>query len=260
MKRLLVAATLCITILNSCLETVSNTTINANGSGNLYFTMDMSEAMQIAAQGQKGEDLVIDTLIRIKDHSDTSSLLTARQKELIHDMTIKVDINMQDVDDMTFQFAIDAPFKSLKDYNELNALMRKSEYDKIFDKAIKIPLLDGDKKDDEEGSDNDNIFGSVTPAFYTCDYQPGVITCKYDSVAYKQAIDKMHEMEMNLESEQAEQMLTTIKWSNILTLPSKPKKIEGNMKPGEGENVLIQSGNLFELYKNPKNFTYKVTY
>lgn len=261
MKRYFVAVILCVTMLSSCLETISETTINANGSGNLHFMMDMSEGMKLAAQGQKGEDLAIDTLIRIKDHSDTSSLLTAHQKELMRDMTIQVNIDMKDVEEMVFRFEIDAPFKNLKDFNELNELMKKSEYDKIFDKAIKIPLLDGDKKEDkEESSENDNIFGSVTPAFYICDYQPGMITCAYDSVAFKQVMEKMKSMEMDLDSEQAEQMFTMIKWSNIITLPNKPKKLEGNIKAGAKENVLIQSGNLFEIYKNPKDYTYKVIY
>lgn len=259
MKKYLAAFAFCITMLSSCLETITNTTINANGSGQLSFSMDMSEAMNMASAGKKGENIVVDTTIHMRDHSDTSSLLTPRQKELLRDMTIKTKIDFRDTKNVLFKISLAAPFKSLKDFNELNELMRKNEYDQVFDKAFKLPMFDDEKKEGEK-TDNDNIFGSVVPAFYKCDYKPGSINCQFDSITYSKSVDQLTTMGMSLDGEKEEQMLGAIKFMNIITLPSKPKKIEGDWKPGVTENVLVQKGNLFDIYTNPRKYVYKIQY
>lgn len=243
--------------LSSCFETLSDTSINSDGSGKMITVVDLSGVMQMMAGQKKSEDVKVDTTIYLRTFSDTSSLLNDYQKKLVRDMTLGIIMEMSGNAEPKFKITMTAPFKSLDDFNALNDMMKEKKYDPVFNKAMKFPGL-SDKEDEESGN---NSFESMLPGFYNCHYSKNSIVCKMDSAVYKQKIDELKKMEMDIESEMAANLFSTAKFSNKITLPRKPKKVEGGIaSDGSAGNVLVQSGNILELYRNPGKYEYRIEY
>src|SRR5688500_7267545 len=121
MKKLTLLWIFCTLILSACLDSETKTSINADGSGYMTATVDLSELMKMMAGNEKeGGDFVMDTTINIKSYSDTSTKLSGYHKALVRDMKIKLLMDTRDVSQLKFKVAIDAPFKSLEDFNALN--------------------------------------------------------------------------------------------------------------------------------------------
>lgn len=261
MKRIFVMIACCVVLLSSCLETSTSTTINADGSGSKVSIIDISKAMKMALQDkQLGEKdkLYVDTIIQLRNHSDTASILNARQKELLRGTVVRFKIDFRELEKLAFTIAIESPFNTLKDLNELNKLVTTKEYDVVFDKAFTIPMFEDNGAG---GSTNDNLFGSVFPAFFKCDYTKGKITCEVDSTAFGEVLSQLTAMEFDLNGEMESKMFGGSTFRNVLVLPSAPKSIEGNTwKKGEKDNVLVQEGTLLQLYKEPGNFIYTIKY
>lgn len=251
----------CAVGISSCLETKTNTTINENGSGKMQATIDVSEGMEMLMKGKKpgpAEQVFMDTTITIRTYSDTATILNSRQKDLLREMAIKFLMDFRD-GKTAFVVSIETPFKTLADLNDLNELMKQPEYDIVFDKAFKIPMFND--KDEAAGNMNDNLFGSVFPGFYQCNYKKGSISCEVDTAAYRQTLADLGKMEFDLNGEMETKVFGASKFTNTLVLPAKPKGITGNSwKQGDKENVLVQQGTLLEIYKNPGDFSYTIQY
>jgi hypothetical protein len=264
MKRVFAVILGCVVLVSSCLETSTNTTIKEDGSGIRVAIVDMSKAMEMAMQGKKPEpndQLYMDTAIQMRNHSDTASVLNARQKDLLRGMVIRFRMDFRDAQKTAFTVAIEAPFKNLDDLNELNTLVTQKEYDIVFDRAFKIPMFDDKDKDGSIGSTSDNLFGSVFPAFFKCNYTRGKISCEVDSVAYGEALGQLRAMEFDLNGEMESKMFGASTFTNTLLLPSAPKNISGgSWKKGSNDNMVVQGGTLLEIYKEPGKFTYTIQY
>jgi hypothetical protein len=262
MKRFFVAVLCCVVVVSSCLETSTSTTINGDGSGTRVAIVDLSKGMAMVLKGKElppNEKLYMDTTIRIRHHSDTASILNTRQKELLRDMVIRFKMDFRDIQSLAFTVAIESPFKSLNDLNELSVLITQKEYDIVFDRAFKIPMFDD--KDGASGNSNDNLFGSVFPAFFKCNYTKGKISCEVDSVAYDATLAQLRTMEFDLNGEMEAKMFGASTFTNTLVLPSVPKRINGgSWKKGDKDNVLVQEGTLLEVYKEPGKFGYTIQY
>ena len=140
--------------------------------------------------------------------------------------------------------------------------MQQKEYDALFDKAIDIPMFsDKNKEEDETKNENDNIFASLFPAFYDCDYKKSSIICKLNKAKYAESREELKKMEFDLEGELESKMFAGATFSNKITLPRKPGKVEGSsLKPGAAATELVQDGNLLDLYKHPEKYEYSIQY
>lgn len=263
MKKLIALFIACTFILTACLQTETHTSINADGSGSMVATVDLSEMMQMMA-GKKAqtENIKLDTVMYMRHHSDTASALTAYQKQLLREMKARVVMDMTSLEKIQFKITITAPFKTLEDFNALNQLMKQKEYDAIFDKAMDIPMFSDKNKEEQNSSgENDNIFASLFPAFYQCDYKKNSIVCKLDKAKYQEALESLKKTEFDLDGELENKMFSAASFSNKITLPRKPGKMEGtSLKKGAVDNELVQSGNLLDLYKHPEKYEYSVQY
>lgn len=176
-------------------------------------------------------------------------------------------MDARDLSGVQFKVGLAAPFRSLDDFNALNALMRKKEFDQVFDKAMEIPALSPTGKDEEEEKgekgekDDDNILSMVFPDYFSCHYGSNAIECKLDSVRYKATLAAMKESDIDVNGELETAMFSEAVFTNRLTLPSKVKKMEGeSWKKGNGDNELVQTGNVLDLYKNPQKYVYSIHY
>jgi hypothetical protein len=259
MRKLIVAVIICAVALAACVNSETDTTINADGSGKMVATVDLSEMMKMMAGQKKGEDFALDTVIALRSFSDTAKSLTARQKELVRDMTIAIVMDVRDIEKLKFKVGVTAPFKSLQDFNELNAFMKQKEYDAIFDNAMKLPMFDNKEK--EGGNENDNIFASVFPSFYNCQYTANSINCKLDKAGYDEALQELSKSDFDINGEMENQMLGEATFTNKITLPRAPKNITGtSWKKGSTANELVQTGKLLDLYKSPEKYEYSIQY
>ena len=258
MKKFILPIFICVCTLSSCLETVIETSIEKDGSGHFVFLLDMREAIQQKVGESPGEDFKVDTTIYMRNYSDTAQTLTANQKALLREMEIRVNVDFRSVENLEFKFSFHVPFKSMSDLDELDHLIKQKEFDQLFDKANRIPGLDDDTKDDG-GQENDNIIALVSPAFLDCKYQPGNINCRLDSLEYRKSLELFRSTGMNMEGENEQKLMSTIRIIRKITLPSKPKKLVGKtLLAGTKENELVQTTSLYELYKNPGSFAYSV--
>ena len=263
MKKLLALGLAFLISFCSCLNTESETSINANGSGKFVAAIDLSEMMKMmAGKNAKAEEFVIDTVIHMKFYSDTASFLTAEQKRLVKDMQLKILMDVRDLDALKFRVSILTSFASLDDFNALNDFMKQASYDQLFDKAMKLPVFDDAKESDEEGKkSNDNIFATAFPAFYRCTYSKGAIQCRLDAAKKAEVMKELSAMGFDPQGEMESKMFAAASFTNKLVLPAKPTKIEGSSwKQGASANELVQTGNLFDLYSNPEKYEYNILY
>lgn len=263
MKKLLFSLLSFCLLLTACLETTTHTAIRENGSGSMVATVDLGTMMtMMAGNKSKTETFSFDTVMYIRNHSDTSKLLTDYQKKLMKDMFVKVKMSLEEGKEPAFVVSINAPFESLEDFNALNELMKKKEYDQVFDKAMEIPMFsDKNKKEAGSGGDNDNLFTSIFPSFYNCVYSKNSVVCKLDEARHKQTLEELKKSEFDINGEMEAKMFGSAIFTNTLTLPSKPKKIEGDSwKPGSSDKDLVQTGNLLDLYKQPEKYAYSIQY
>ena len=263
MRKYAILLLVCSLVLTACLESETKTTINADGSGSMTATVDFSEMMKMMAGNQKqGEDFVLDTTINIKNYSDTSSRISAYHKSLVRDMKLKVLMDARDISQLKFRVTLISPFKNLEDFNALNELMKRNEFDQIFDNAMSIPELSGKDKNEENNSsnENDNIFSSVFPAFYNCVYSKNSIVCKTDTAKHRQTVEGLTKMDMDINGEMEAKMLESAEFTNTLVLPRSVKKITGDSWKKTTEKELVQTGNYLDLYKNPGKYEYSIQY
>jgi hypothetical protein len=258
-------------LFTGCLETEQTTTINADGSGTYHAVLNMGKLIQVfklAAQMKNEEDstvtqnlrLMKDTLIYVRSYSDTSSTLSLKEKELMKDMTLSLKI---DSENDVFEVQTNCPFSSLANLDLLTKLMAGKEFDKVFDKAMKRHDLTGEGDKNEPalpGFEIDNIFDLLYPDIFDCRHQSGNIVCRVNAIKHQAALRKMKKIGMNLLGTENSKMLDQITFSNHYVLPAKAKLLTGVRLKNTGSNKYTQSGNLYDLYKNPKKYEYAIKY
>lgn len=258
MKPLLLLALASMLIITGCIDTESTTTINKDGSGSLRSTIDMGKmiTMMMAGKDASGEkNEAKDTTIYLRSTVDTSTALSARQKELLRDMSIQVNM---DVKATLFKLSIIAPFKKIDDLQELNELMAKKEFDDLFDKATKQSGLG--KGEEEEPGKNDNMFGSLFPDFYDCNYTQGKINCSLNKEKYDLRMADMKNHDMDMEDEIMEKMFGEATFTNRIVLPSKARSVNATTLKKVSETEYVQKGSLLELFRTPEKFVYTIEY
>src|SRR5688572_1751193 len=124
MLKLLFVALGCV-LFASCLEINEEVEIKENGSGQFSSSMDLSQLVDMmAAMGggefEKKKDEKIDSVIYLKDIIDTAKNLTAEQKRLMRDGTVRVQMNMAE---KLFKLDMHYPFSSLERLQQLHAAM-----------------------------------------------------------------------------------------------------------------------------------------
>lgn len=252
-----------IMMLIGCIETETTTTIEKDGSGQLEAVVDMGQMIQALksmkqSESDEKEKVNLDSTIRFSSFTDTSSSLTARQKELLRNITLGLKINS---DDNVFRMRVLAPFKNTDELQEINRIMSSKEFDQVFDKAMsKTELGKPDEEQPESKRENDNIFGSIFPNYFTCNYSKGLISCVLDKEKYDAAMADMKKT-LDLEDEMAQSMFGSASFVNRIKLPNKAKEVKGSSLTTSADGlVLEQKGSLLDIYQHPEKYVYTVRY
>ena len=262
MKKILALGICFLWILPACINTVSTTSIKDDGSGSMVATVDLSEMLRMmAGKNKEGENFSLDTLINFHHFSDTASFLNARQKQLLKDMTLNIVMDARNVEDLKFSVSIRSVFKSLDDFNALNEFMKQKEYDAIFDKAMDLPMFAGPQGGPGAKKENDNIFSSIFPSFFSCTYSKNAINCIVDKERYKLDVADLEKSGIDFNGSMEAKMFGPATFTNRIILPRKATITKGtSWKEGQAANELVQTGNILDLYKNPENYEYQIKY
>ncbi|NCT75278.1 MAG: hypothetical protein GXC78_12145 [Chitinophagaceae bacterium] len=262
MRKNLIYCVLITLLLIGCIETETTTTIEKDGSGQLEAVVDMGQMIQMLKSMKQSEaaeeEVKVDSTIRFSSFTDTSTSLTTRQKELLRNITLGLKINS---DDNIFRFKILAPFKNTEELQEINQIMSSKEFDQVFDKAMSNTELGKSEGDQPESKrENDNIFGSIFPDYFTCNYSKGLISCVLNKEKYDAAMAEMKKT-LDLEDEMAQSMFGSSSFVNRIKLPNKAKEIKGSSLTASSDGlVLEQKGSLLDIYQHPEKYVYTVRY
>lgn len=253
-KWILGCALVCLGLV-SCIETETETTIKSDGSGTYVTVLDMSQALQMmAAMKAEGdeEEFNMDSTIYYRDAAAADTKLSAREKELLSPMKIHLKANSE-ANEM--RFTITVPFKKAEDLGEITSLVNNLNLDKYIDGALgDMSLNDG------EGKDEDDTMNKMMPNIFVTNFKKG-------NLQFSVSADKLKEFKTNFEKDSEEdqdinkQMMDFITFSHVIIIPADAKSVKGkSIKQGSSRREWKQEGSMGDIFKDPSQYEYTITY
>lgn len=242
-------------LLLGCYEVNEELTINADGSGVYATHMDMGQLFEMMKSmggddmNKEGLDKVIDTVMDLGSMTDTSTTMTAQQKELYSKGKMRMRMNMEE---NLFKIDMTVPFKSYTDLEYLlsgkgNPSSISNAMKKIFGKGGEANEPDAPKDPglDEIG----NIYESVVT--------DGLISKKINKAKYDALMSRP-------EMEQMKQVTGSgleVLYTTTFTLPRPVKEVDNPlMKLSEDKKTLTMKYNFLEVFESPEKFSYTIKY
>jgi hypothetical protein len=251
----------CPLLLTSCLETEEKIVIKNDNSGDYTMSMDMGKILEMAKQMGQGKDNndkipdKKDSTLYFKSYVDTSTALSAAEKEMLRDGSLRLKI---DEEESELKFVIHLPFKKIQDLPKLRetymvALNKLGVMDKMKDKK------DGDESQ-EIPSDLSSGSKTINPAqdSYTLSAAPG-------KIAYKLTDKKLYEQQMNDSSMQMMKsmgaMMGDMNFKTVIVLPKPVKKYKGSEANVSADKKTITfKSSLGDFFEKPEAFEYELEY
>jgi hypothetical protein len=248
---LLVFSSLC---LFGCLNTEEHTTINADGSGIYKSSVDMSglfDMIEMAAMMDTSSnnplknisDKVIDSVVTFKSFIDTVTSLTADQKKLFKDATMRIKINEKE---KAFNFTMTYPFAKMDDLQKLIELQKSDK--------LPNPL-----KESMAGEMPATTGGSLPSIdkIMNVRFKKGLIERKID----QEKLNDLMNDEQFKEVGKVEEMLEAITFSSSFHLPKAAKNTTGEkLKLSDDKKTATISYTLLDMVKAPSSLEFKVEY
>ncbi len=242
-------------LLLGCYEVNEELTIKADGSGVYATHMDMGQLFEMMKSmggddmNKEGLDKVIDTVMDLGSMTDTSTTMTAQQKELYSKGKMRMQMNAAE---NLFKIDMTIPFKSYADLQFLlsgngNPSSISNAMKKIFGKGGDANEPDAPKDPglDEIG----NIYESVAT--------DGLISKKINKAKYDALMSRP-------EMEQMKQVTGSgleVLYTTTFTLPRPVKQVDNSLfKVSEDKKTLTMKYNFLEVFESPEKFAYTITY
>ena len=258
MKKLLSFFTVLATVvcLVGCFDTQEDITINADGSGvlknsinmsGLFDMLQMAAAMDTSASSELKQfsDKDIDSSIQMKTFTDTSTVLTADEKQLLKDAIVKIKVNQSD---KVFKIDMTFPFKKQEDVQKIMELQQSGKVFNPMKKAGESSAMSGMGGGGElPGAEN----------FMDMTVKNGLVERKLDP----KKLDEFQKKEDFKEMKQAEMMLSQITFSTSIRLPKAAKSATGEkLKLSDDKKTATVKYTLADMISNPKALEFKVEY
>lgn len=253
---------LIVASLSSCLDTEEKIEIHKNNSGLYTVTIDMSKMMALMDQmGQAGKEESNmpenkDSTIFFKPFTDTSSALTAREKELFEQGSLRMRVNESE---KALVITLRFPFKQITDLPEL----RNSYYTTIEKLNISNKLKDKEDSTSGEqmpaGMAKDNNFLNPSTESYQFSATAGKISntlINQDNFNAKVQQDSSMQM-----LQQMTMMMGDMTYRTVIVVPHKIKKYSGNqgVLSADKKSVTFQT-TLSDILNRPDAAAYNVEY
>lgn len=247
-------------LLTSCLDTEEKIVINSNNSGNYTVTIDMGKLLKLAEQmgGAEKDDAKEkekkDSTVYFKTYIDTSTVLTAKEKEMYKDGSMRIKID-EAANEMSI--IINFPFKNVAALPEL-----KANYMKMLDK-LNISDKVKSKEDNEEEqmpdiSKNKDALNPTQQA-YSFTATPGKLTnTLVDRSLITDKLAKDSSMQM---MQQMTLMMGDMNYKTVIVLPKPAKKYNGNeVQASADKKTLTFITTLTDILNRPEAAEYSVEY
>jgi hypothetical protein len=264
LKRLFPAfAILSAVFLVSCLDTEEKIVINKNNSGVYTVTVDMSKMLVLFDQMGQGnkEDLKIpeqkDTTIYFKPFADTSTMLTARERELFKEGSLRMR-----TDEVAKELVVilSFPFKHIADLPEL-----KSSYFTAINKlgiSDKLKQNEADSEPDEglpsDMSTDKNILNPSQDAYAFAAASGKISNTLIDKELFNSRMQNDSSMQM---LQQMTMMMGDMNYKTVIVAPGKIKKYKGNQSVLSNDKKTVTfTTTLSDVLNRPEAAEYNVEY
>jgi hypothetical protein len=258
MKKLLsfLLVATCLTF-TSCLDTIDELTIAADGSGVYKSTMDMGgmfEMLEMAAamDPNSGDEIKkltgksIDSSVRLQSVVDTASNLNEEQKRLFRDAQMSFVIKK---DEKVFKLGMTYPFKHIEDVQKIMELNSQGKGVGMYGKQKKEQAM-------LPGMDEMGEMPSLAKAFDVT-IKKGLIERKLNDEKYKSFKDDEKMKDLGA----AKDMISGVKFTTVIHLPSPVTKATGDaVKVSDDKKTVMITTTLLELLDNPKALAFRIEY
>lgn len=244
-------------LFTSCIDTEEKTVINEDGSGNFSLSMDLSK--MIAALKQMGSDdkkmEKKDTVVYFKSFTDTSTTLTAEEKDMLRDGKLSMKM---DVENDEMKVVMENPFRKL----EQLAYLREN-----FPKMLeKLKLMDkkggGDSPmpgADMMGGGSPEIKSNPIQDLYKFSSTPHSIS--YLLVNKEKAMEQIANDPNIASIKQMGPMMGDMIYTTTIVLPRPATKVEGsNAKLSADKKTLTIKASINEALEKPELLEYLVEF
>jgi hypothetical protein len=236
-----------------CMETTEELTIAADGSGTYNVGMDMSgffdlmdmmKGMDTTANVETKSLQQLDTVVAMRDFTDTASHLSAEEKALMKEAKMKMKMNEADNE---FKMEMNFPFTKLGDVQKLMQLSQKSSGGNVMQNMLGNPL----------GAESGNDQMPSISNFYEMVINGNVVERKLNKEKY----NELQQNEQLKGAQMAGDMLESIKFNTVIRLPRPAKKVSGTrVQLSADKKTLTLKGNMQDLFQDPEAFTYRIEY
>ncbi|MFM9909291.1 MAG: hypothetical protein ACKVOW_08080 [Chitinophagaceae bacterium] len=256
-KKRWLPAIFCTLFLLGCAEINEEIVLNENGTGTYVTKTDLSQMIEMMQSfggdemNKEGLDKVIDTVLSMKSFADTSSNMSAEQKQLMSRGKMRLQMNMKE---KIFKIDTDFPFSS---YNDLQLLLAgaggmsnlSGAMKKIFDKGATENTNLPDSPIDPGLDQISSIFDVVV--------KNGSISKKVNQEKFKVLMEKPEMAQMGQLTGAGIEILT----STVIKLP-RPVINADNilLKLSDDKKTVTLKYNMLELFESPDKFSYTITY
>ncbi len=247
----------------SCFETEEKTTINTDNSGSYNITMDISGIMQqlkaFGGSAENGETALQkkDTVILFKDYTDTSTILTASEKEMLKNGAFAMHID-EEKDEM--KFAINIPFKNVAELPLIKTQMVTAmEKINLTDKMMgDSPEADQFESMQPKAPGFDQVTNPLQNAF-TLRIDGTRITNK---LIDSSVVDKLIASNPSLQSmKQMSAFLGEVNYKITYVLPATVKNYKGsNAVLSDDKKTITFTSSLSEMFNRPASLEYDLAY
>ena len=250
---------LSLAILSSCVDTEEYIVINADNSGSYTYTMDLGKMMAMISQmgGENNKDRQLDkldSLIHLNDLGFSANELTAAEKELYKNATVRIKTDKTNAEMKIIMFC---PFKSIDQLPEIKdslflVLNKIKAFEKITGKEEEIANISEEDKNSQK---------TLTPASgnYKFKAVPGMIESSViDPEGIKNAISSDSTIMM---MQQMISMMGEPTYKTTITTAKEIKSYTGNgalLAPDKRSVTFIST--FSEMLEYPGKLAYKIEY
>ncbi len=239
-----------------CLDVYETIEVKPNGSGQLSMNVDMGQMVEMLRNNMTKEDLhkngmeKMDTTILLKDIVDTSKVLSAEKKALLHPASIHINL---DIDGKVFNTNMLFPFSSLDNLQRLYATTSDGSLGNA--QLLKNMLPGGQDGGVQQGGPSPDInqFNGV----YDFTSKDGLIVKKLNADKWKALQDNP----IFAQAKIAGQAGVKINYTTTVKIPRPVKKVDNPLATlSDDKKTVTIKFNLIEIFDHPEQFGYTIEY
>lgn len=255
----LLLAFFCLSALSACVNTEEYIVINEDNSGTYTMQIDMSKTIEMASK-MGAEDVStnkiekLDSTIYLKDMVSAADNLTAQEKELYKEGTIKIKL---DKPGKEMKIIMTCPFKDISRLPEI-----KNNFFIVINKLKALDKLSGKGEESPDpAADNGMAEKALTPgaAYYIFMAEPGKIEYKVTDTA---GITKMITTDStSMMMQQMISIMGEMSYKTKITTAKDIKNYNGNNATLSADKRTVTFTSTFtEIMEHPARYAYKIEY